>query len=143
MPPADPRQHTAEHILTGIFGLLFQGKVLDTRFKGTKIRCDYEVKSDLSLEKIIKQAEDKTNKIIKENRDVVFEMVTRDEAAKLCSLHRIPDKTTETRLVKVGTDIITPCVGLHVKNTREIGQVKIRTFQWVTPGIIRLTFVVD
>lgn len=143
MPATDPRQHTAEHILTGVFGLLFQGKVLDTRFKGTKIRCDYEVKSNLPLEEIIKQAEDKTNEIIKENRDVTFEMVTREEAAKLCSLHRIPDEATETRLVKVGTDIITSCVGLHVKNTREIGQIKIRTLKWVTPKIIRLTFVVN
>lgn len=89
MPPIDPKQHTAEHILTGVFGLLFNGKILDTRFKGTKIRCDYEIKSDLPLE-----------------------------------------------------EIVTPYVEVHVSNTHEIGEVKIRTFQWVTPGIIRLTFVV-
>ncbi|MEK7673453.1 MAG: hypothetical protein AAB373_06240 [Patescibacteria group bacterium] len=143
MSEIDPRQHSAEHILTAVFGHLFDGRIVDSRFKGNKVRCDYEVKTELPLAEIISKAEARTNEIISENREVTFEFVSLAEAKKLCSLHRLPDGITEVRLAKIGPDVITPCRGNHVHNTSEIGTLKIRTFDWATPGIIRLTFVVE
>ena len=143
MPATDPRQHSAEHILTAVFGLLFNGKLLDTRFKGTKVRCDFAVQGDLPLEEMIRQAEVKTNEIISENRDVSFEQMSAEEAARYCSLHRLPEDTGNVRLVRIGDGVVTPCSGPHVKNTSEIGSLRIRTFKLVEPGLIRLTFVVE
>jgi len=143
MPPTDPRQHSAEHILTAVFGLLFIGKLLDTRFKGTKVRCDFAVQSELPLEQIIEQAEAKTNEIILQNLDVTFQQMTAEEAASYCSLHRLPEGAGNIRLVRIGQDVVTPCSGPHVKNTSEIGRLRIRTFNFVEPGLIRLTFVVE
>lgn len=143
MPPTDPRQHSAEHILTAVFGQLFGGKLLDTRFKGTKVRCDFAVQSDLSIVDIIAQTEAKANDIISQNREVTFEQMTAEEAASYCSLHRLPEGAKDVRLVRIGEDVITPCSGPHVKNTSEIGRLHIRTWNWVEPGLIRLTFVVE
>lgn len=143
MPATDPRQHSAEHILTAVFGQLFNGKLLDTRFKGTKVRCDFSVQSDLPLDEIIRRTETKANEIIAENREVTFEQMTAEEAAAYCSLHRLPDGAENVRLVRIGQDVITPCSGPHVGNTSEIGRLHIRTWNWVEPGLIRLTFVVE
>ena len=143
MPATDPRQHSAEHILTAVFGQLFHGKLLDTRFKGTKVRCDFSVQSGLSLEEIIAQAEAKSNEIIAQNLEVTFEQMTAAEAAAYCSLHRLPEGAENVRLVRIGEDVVTPCSGPHVKTTSEIGRLRIRTWNWVEPGLIRLTFVVE
>ncbi len=143
MPATDPRQHSAEHILTAVFGQLFHGKLLDTRFKGTKVRCDFSVQSDLPLEQIISQVENRANEIIAENREVTFEQMTADKAAGYCSLHRLPEGAKDVRLVRIGPDVVTPCSGPHVKNTSEIGRLHIRTWNLVEPGRIRITFVVE
>ncbi len=142
MPATDPRQHSAEHILTAVFGQLFSGKLLDTRFKGTKVRCDFAVQSGLPIDEIIKQTEATANAIICQNREVTFEQMTAEEAAQYCSLHRLPEETQDVRLVLIGQDVVTPCSGPHVKNTSEIGRLHIRTWNLVEPGLIRLTFVV-
>jgi len=143
MPATDPRQHSAEHILTAVFGLLFNGRLLDTRFKGTKVRCDFSVETELPLEQIIEQAGAKTNEIIARNLNVAFEQMTAEEAARYCSLHRLPEVDGNVRLVRIGDDVVTPCNGPHVKNTSEIGRLHIRTWNWAEPGLIRLTFVVE
>lgn len=136
----DPRQHSAEHILTAVFGNLFGGKIIDSRFKDNKVRCDYEVKSDLPLEEIVRQAEKRANEIIAENREVTFDEIGFEEAQNLYSLHRLPEGVEKVRLVKMGSDVVTPCRYPHVATTKEIGNLKIRTFQWFQPGVVRLTF---
>jgi len=143
MPASDPRQHSAEHILTAVFGRLLHGKLLDTRFKGTKVRCDYRVETDLPLDEIIQKVGEESNRIIAQNSTVTFEQMTAEEAAEFCSLHRLPEDTGNVRLVRIGQDVVTPCSGPHVKNTLEIGRLHIRTWNWVEPGLVRLTFVVE
>ena len=143
MSETDPKQHSAEHILTAVFGLLYDGKIIDSRFKGNKVRCDFEIKSELSLEEIIKKAEDKSNEIINENREVKFEEVSLDEAKKLCSLHRLPEGVETIRIVKIGEDVITPCRGSHVQNTSEIGTLTINTYNYIESGVLRLTFKIQ
>ena len=138
-----PRQHSAEHILTGVFGMLFQWSIIDSRFKENKVRCDFRVKLDIPLEEAIKQVENKANEIIYENRPITFENASRNEATHLCTLHRIPENAENIRLVKIGNDIITPCIGEHISNTKEIGTLHIRTFNLTEPDVIRLTFALE
>ena len=143
MSEIDPRQHSAEHILTAVFGQLFNGKIIDSRFKGSKVRCDFEMKTELPLEEIIQKVEKRTNAIISENREVMYEEIGYEDAKKLCSLHRLPTGIEKVRIVKIGDDVITPCRGHHVKNTKEIGVLKIRTYNFINPGILRLTFGIE
>lgn len=143
MPATDHRQHSAEHILTAAFGLLFGGKLLDTRFKGTKVRCDDKLDTELPLEEIVALAAAKANEIISQNLDVTFEQLSAAEAASYCSLHRLPKDTKDVRLVRISPEVLTPCSGPHVGNTSEIGKLHIRTWYWAEPGMVRLTFVVE
>lgn len=143
MSSISPQYHSAEHILTAVFGELFNGKIIDSRFKGSKVRCDYELETETQeaqLPEIAAKAEKRANEIIQENREVTFEEISLKEAKKLCSLHRLPDGLEKIRIVKIGDDITTPCRGEHVKNTNEIGILKIRTYNLTSPKIIRLTF---
>ena len=137
------QQHSAEHILTAAFEQLFNGKIIDSRFKGNKVRCDFEVESDIPLEEIIKKAEKRTNEIISENREVTLEEIGLEEAKKLYSLYRLPEGVKKIRIVRIGDDIATPCCGEHAKNTSEIGNLKIRTFNYISSGVLRLTFVIE
>lgn len=139
----DPRQHSAEHILTAVFGIFFQGKIMDSRFKGNKVRCDYQFKSDLPLEEIISKVEKKTNDIIAQNCSVSFEEVSVEEAEKTYSLHRLPEGVETVRLVKIGSEVVTPCRYPHIHTTSEIGMLKIRTFQLINSDTIRLTFSIE
>lgn len=139
----DPKQHSAEHILTAVFNYLFNGKIIDSRFKGTRVRCDYEILTNLPLEEIIAQTEERTNQIISENRDITIEELSCEEAKKKCSLHRLPDGVEKVRMVKIGSDVITPCKGQHIKNTNSIGTLRIRTYNFIKPGILRLTFSLE
>ncbi len=143
MSNIDPRQHSAEHILTAVFGMLFNGKIIDSRFKGNKVRCDFEIETKLPAEEIIKKVQEKSNKIIEESHKVAFDEVSLEDAKKLCSLHRLPKGVNKIRIVKISDDVITPCGGGHVKNTSEIGKLKIRTFNFIKPHILRLTFVIE
>ncbi|KKQ26946.1 MAG: Threonyl/alanyl tRNA synthetase SAD [Candidatus Magasanikbacteria bacterium GW2011_GWC2_37_14] len=143
MSEIDPKQHSAEHILSAVFGQLFNSKIIDSRFRGNNVRCDYELEIKIPTEEIIKEVEDRANIIISENREVVFEEIGLEQAKALYSLHRLPDGVKNVSIVKIGSDIITPCKGPHVKNTKEIGILKIRTHHLVSPNVLRLTFVLD
>ncbi|MFC1655884.1 hypothetical protein ACFL3C_03380 [Patescibacteria group bacterium] len=56
MGEVDPRYHSAEHILTAVFGNLFNAKIIDSRFKGTKVRCDFEIESETPIEEIAQKS---------------------------------------------------------------------------------------
>ncbi len=137
------RQHSAEHILTSVFNNLFGGKLIDTRFKSPKVRCDFELKNNNDLEKIIQDVEKKVNKIISEKLNVEFEECDCEEAQKNFSLHRLPEGLEKIRIVKIGDNVVIPCSGEHVENTSEIGILKIRTYKYVKPGVLRLTFGIE
>lgn len=135
-----PRQHSAEHILTAVVGQLFCGKIIGSRFKTNRVRCDYEIHGDTALPEIIQQIEARANQIINQHHPVAFSEVSVSEAKHLCSLHRVPSGQERISLAYIGNDVVTPCHGIHVQNTAEIGTLQIRTFNQISPGVVRLTF---
>jgi len=143
MSGKDPRQHSAEHLMTSVFGDLYKGRIIDTRFKGTKVRCDYEIPGEFLPEDVVSHVEYEVNRRIGLNLPVSYEITDIEKSEKICSLHRLPTDSRQVRLVYIGDKMITPCSGEHVGNTSEIGKVKIRTFQVPEPGILRLTFAVE
>ncbi|MFC1655885.1 hypothetical protein ACFL3C_03385 [Patescibacteria group bacterium] len=55
----------------------------------------------------------------------------------------MPEEAEKIRIVRIGEDVITPCRGEHVKNTSEIGVIKIRTYNYINPRTLRLTFGIE
>ena len=66
------------------------------------------------------------NEVIGRNLDVTIEYMSREQAADLVDLSKLPEDASETlRIVRVGDYDACACIGAHVKNTAEIGTFKI------------------
>lgn len=76
-------------------------------------------------EKVIEKIQEKADSIIKENRDIVTEVVSFDELAKRCSFVPNLPKNRPLRIVSIGNVEPVPCGGTHVRKTGEIEKIVI------------------
>ena len=118
--------HTAEHILNATMVRLFGcPRSRNTHIERKKSKCDYNLPEAPTQEQVA-QIESVVNEVIGQNLDVTIEFVTRDEAAGIVDLSKLPEDVSETlRIVRVGDYDACACAGAHVKNTSEIGTFKI------------------
>jgi alanyl-tRNA synthetase len=104
-----------------------------------KSKCDYYFNRDLT-EIEISELERKVNQIIQSNLEVAEEFYSRVEAEKELNLAKLPDDAGETiRVIKIGNYDSCPCSGLHVSNTKEIGNFKIISTSFEA-GVLRIRF---
>lgn len=120
--------HTAGHIIDYALKKIY-GKVINTldAFHGPPkayIVYDAEAPSPEMLHKIEKEA----NKIVKENRKVKVIYATQESLLKIAfnapNLDRLPPSEKYRVVVIEGVNGI-PCTGTHVKETSEVGEIKI------------------
>ena len=118
--------HTAEHILNGTMIKMFGcPRSRNAHIERKKSKADYEL-AEAPTEEQIREIERRVNEQIARNLDVTIEFMTRDEAAALVDLSKLPADASETlRIVRVGDYDNCACIGAHVKNTSEIGAFKI------------------
>ena len=80
----------------------------------------------------------KINEIIAQNLDVTIEFVTKEQAASIVDLSKLPEDASETlRIVRIGDYDACACIGAHVKNTSEIGTFKVISHSYEN-GVWRL-----
>ncbi|MCK4246911.1 MAG: alanyl-tRNA editing protein [Methanomicrobia archaeon] len=119
------KYHTALHILSRVVFNLFGGEVAGNQISPNKARIDFGLEKIEAREEI----EKKTNEIIKEGRSVKVYTVPREEAEKIVDdktrVDLLPDFIKNIRLVDIENFDIDACGGTHVKNTKEIGEIKI------------------
>ena len=118
--------HTAEHILNATMVRLFGcPRSRNAHIERKKSKCDYLLEQAPSDEQIA-EIEQTVNEVIGRNLDVTIDFVSRDEAAAIVDLGKLPENVSETlRIVRVGDYDTCACIGAHVKNTSEIGTFKI------------------
>ena len=118
--------HTAEHILNATMVRLFGcPRSRNAHIERKKSKCDYLLEQAPSDEQIA-EIEQTVNEVIGRNLDVTIDFVSRDEAAAIVDLCKLPENVSETlRIVRVGDYDTCACIGAHVKNTSEIGTFKI------------------
>ena len=121
-----PPMHTAEHILNATMVRLFGcPRSRNAHIERKKSKCDYLLEQAPSDEQIA-EIERTVNEVIGRNLDVTIDFVSRDEAAAIVDLGKLPENVSETlRIVRVGDYDTCACIGAHVKNTSEIGTFKI------------------
>ena len=84
----------------------------------------------------------KVNEEISKNQDVTIEFMTREQAAAIVDLSKLPEDASETlRIVRIGDYDACACIGAHVKNTSEIGTFKIISHSYAD-GVWRLRWKV-
>lgn len=118
--------HTAEHILNATMVKMFGcPRSRNAHVEKKKSKCDYLLASEPSGEQIT-SIENTVNEVIARNLDVTAEFVSREHAASIVDLSKLPDDASQTlRIVRIGDYDACACIGAHVSNTSEIGTFKI------------------
>ena len=121
-----PPMHTAEHILNGTMVRLFGcPRSRNAHIERKKSKCDYLLEA-CPTEEQVARIEAAVNEVIGRHLDVTIEFMTREQAAAIVDLSKLPEDASETlRIVRVGDYDACACIGAHVGNTSEIGTFKI------------------
>ncbi len=124
--------HTAEHILNQSMVRMFGCKrSINAHIERKKSKCDYDLPAALTDEQVSTLVKT-VNEIINKHLPVTEEWVTREAAACVADLSRLPQGTDDTvRLVRVGDYDTCACSGPHVSNTSEIGTFTVISHDYV------------
>jgi misacylated tRNA(Ala) deacylase len=122
------RTHTAMHVLCGVVWKDFGAQVTGGNMGPERARMDFELE-DLG-EARIQHIEQRCNEVIGEGRQVSWKTLPREEAFQIPDLIRtkinlLPEHIQEVRIVEIDGLDIQADGGTHVRNTREIGGLKI------------------
>ena len=138
------RTHTAMHILCGVVWRDYGAKVTGGDMDPLKGRMDFEFESMRG--ELVKEIESRINLEVQERRDVHVKILPREEAFQIPDLIRtkinlLPEGIKEVRTVEiVGLDLQADG-GTHVKNTSEVG--KIRVVNYKSKGAINKRIYVE
>ncbi|MBN2411873.1 hypothetical protein JXQ31_09275 [candidate division KSB1 bacterium] len=116
------QQHTGFHILAGSFLHQLEVETLSSHLGEEYSTID--VRSDRIDAAQLKDVEDHANKIIWENRPVRAFWAEKEDMDNPL-LRKVPDEFEKVRLVEIENYDLDPCGGTHVRNTGEVGLVKI------------------
>lgn len=114
--------HTCEHILNQTMVRMFGcGRSINAHIERKKSKCDYllpQTPTDAQIAEITQ----KVNEVIGMNLPVYEEIMSREEAAKIADLSKLPaDASAMLRVIRVGDYDACACIGQHVDNTSELG----------------------
>lgn len=134
--------HTCEHVLNATMVAMFGcPRSRNAHVERKKSKCDYLLDAEPSAETVA-EIERKVNEVIASGLDVTVEFVTRDQAASIVDLSKLPEDASEMlRIVRIGDYDACACIGAHVSNTSEIGQFKIISHSYAD-GVWRLRWKV-
>lgn len=118
--------HTCEHILNQTLVRMFGcGRSVNAHIERKKSKCDYllnEAPTEAQIAEIMR----KVNEVIDAHLPVYEELMSREEAAKIADLSKLPADASETlRVIRVGDYDACACIGQHVDNTSELGRFEI------------------
>ena len=139
----DPRMHSAEHILNQTMVRMFHcERAFSAHIEKKKSKCDYHFERNLSAEEIT-QIEGKVNEVIKSDLLIREQILSREEAEKIVSLTKLPQNAGESvRIITIGDYDACPCSGVHASSSKEIGEFRIISSDWVN-GILRIRFKIQ
>jgi len=134
------KYHTSTHLIhQALFDVLGNSvKQEGSNITGERLRFDFYSPIKPTYEQI-KKAELIINKKIKESFPVSFKIIPRDEAYKIGARSFFREKYPEmVKVYFVGDYSKEFCGGPHVKNTSEIGQIKIFKFEKIGSNLYRI-----
>lgn len=122
------RHHSALHILSRVVLEEFGNFVTSSQIYAGRARIDFDAEA-MTPEKI-KVIEEKTNGVISRSLPLQVLFIPREEALKIDDLIRtavnlVPESVEIIRVIRVEGYDMQACSGTHVKNTSEIGKLKI------------------
>ncbi len=115
------QKHSGEHIFCGVAHSLYGVENMGFHIGSECITVDFD---KLLTPEEIKNTEEITNRIIWENRKITSSFPTHEEAENI-EFRSKKEITGQIRLVTIEGCDVCACCGTHVKNTGEIGSLKI------------------
>ena len=119
------RSHTACHILSAVIFRETGAKITGNQIEQSRSRVDFSLES-FDKARMTEHVE-KANLIVAERRPVSTRILSREEALAIPDLLRlamaVPDRDM-IRVVEIEGIDRQACGGTHVKNTREVGRIK-------------------
>ncbi len=139
------RMHTAAHALSAIFqrnaNALITGNQLDV--ETSRIDFSLETFDREQIESCVAQA----NFALAEGHDISVYEISREQASEkqeLCKLASgLPEGISVLRIVKMGSIDEQPDGGTHVKNTKEVGKIVIKSVENKGQGRKRMYFILE
>ncbi|MFQ5837294.1 MAG: alanyl-tRNA editing protein [Thermoplasmata archaeon] len=140
---AHMRMHTAQHLLSGLVFEKYRARTV-----GNQLYIDYShvdfapasfTKED--LQGIEEEFNDAANAglpvtIFEEDRHVLEERIEEERAI----MDLIPKSVKRLRVIKIGEVDLCPCAGTHVRNTSEIGRMRILRRRSKGKDVDRITY---
>lgn len=137
-----PPAHTAEHLLNQTMGRIFGcERSRNMHIERKKSKINFLLDRALTPDEVA-SVQAKINELIAADLPVTYEFVTRDNVPAGVKLDKLPEDASETlRLVRIGDYDVCPCIGTHVKSTKEIGNFRITSTSF-SEGSFRIVFKV-
>ena len=138
-----PPMHSAEHILNQTMVRMFGcPRSKNAHIERKKSKCDHILTEEPTAETMA-EVERRVNEVIDQNLPVVIEFMTKEAAADIVDLSKLPEEASETlRIVRIGDYDACACIGVHVNNTSEIGRFKLLNYDY-TDNRLRLRFKLE
>ena len=126
------RTHTAMHILCGVIWRDYQSQVTGGNMEPLYGRMDFEFEN-MSRD-LVDEIEEKINMEVRNAREIEVRILPRQEAEKIPDLIRtkinlLPPNLKEIRTVEIKGLDLQADGGTHVRNTSEVGPIKIIDYQ--------------
>ena len=139
----DPRMHSAEHVINQTMIRMFGCKrCFSAHIEKKKSKVDYHFERNL-LAIEVEQLQNRVNKIIEADLPVWEEFISRHEAERVFNLDRLPETAGDTiRIVRIGDYDACPCIGPHVKSTKELGRFRVISASF-DQGVLRIRFKLE
>jgi len=124
---AHMRYHTSQHLMSGVVWSIYGARTVGNQLYADRARVDFQPVSFTPDD--LKRIEDECNRAISEDLPVrIYEddrVKIENEIGDRSLIDLIPKHITRLRVVRVGDRDYCPCGGTHLKNTSEIGRVRI------------------
>jgi misacylated tRNA(Ala) deacylase len=142
---AHMRMHTAQHLVSGLAYELFGGpRTVGNQIHADRSRIDFNPVNFTN--EMLRDLEAAANAAVRAGHAVATATMTRDEVnAELpperTNMDLLPRSVNDLRVIRIGKDVdLCPCAGTHVKDTREIGEVRIVSRQSKGSGTQRIEY---
>ena len=134
--------HSCEHLLNATMVKMFGcPRSKNAHIERKKSKCDYILDAEPDAAQVA-EIESRLNEAIAREMDVTVEFMSREEAALIVDLSKLPEDASQTlRIVRIGDYDACACIGAHVNNTREIGEFRIISHSYAD-GVWRLRWKV-
>ena len=134
--------HSCEHLLNATMVKMFGcPRSKNAHIERKKSKCDYLLETEPDAAQVA-EIESRVNEAISREMDVTVEFMSREEAALIVDLSKLPEDASQTlRIVRIGDYDACACIGAHVNNTCEIGEFRIISHSYAD-GVWRLRWKV-